>query len=78
MTIEQCAEAAKKRLIVTHDGIVYLRISRISKVYPADTSRKPYYVVELEDKCLHSITEADPAKVKIYERESRNEKEKMV
>lgn len=66
MTIDQCVNAAKNALPIIHDGIVYLRISRISKVYPADASRKPYYVVELEDKCLHSVTEAAPEKVEIY------------
>ncbi len=66
MTIEECVKAAEMRLPVKHDGIVYLRISRISRVYPADPRKTPYYVAELEDKCLHSVTEADPDRVELY------------
>lgn len=65
MNMAECVEAAKARIPVIHDGIVYRRISRISKVYP-DSGKTPYYVVELEDKCLHSLTEADPGKVEVY------------
>lgn len=51
-----------------HDGIVYTRIVRITRVFTSDELLirgypKTYYVVTLADKCGHSFTEADPAKV---------------
>ncbi len=71
MTIEECVKAAEKRLPVVYDSIIYKRISRVSRVYATDLmlsrgSPPSYYVVELEDKCDHSVTEADPAQVEIY------------
>ncbi len=71
MEINECVRAAELRFPVVHGGIVYKRISRISRVYTSDLmlSRgftRSYYRVELEDKNTRSVTEADPADVELY------------
>jgi hypothetical protein len=68
MTIEECNSAAYRRAPIIHDGIIYSRIVRITRVFTSDELMirgwpKTYYVVTLADKCGHSYTEADPAKV---------------
>ena len=65
VNLKEATEAAKQRLPVIHNGIEYLRIKQAG--YDYDDQGNPTPVVQLLDKCKHSVSYADPARVTLKE-----------
>lgn len=71
MNIEECNQAAAKRIPVISGGIVYNRISAVIKKFATPEqiergSESYRYLVELEDKNRNSVSIARPEHVEIY------------
>ena len=60
MTNKEAKATFLTQQAVVHNGIEYLRISGL--LYRLKNG-KPFLKLELEDKCLHSVTIADPERV---------------
>lgn len=58
MTLKEADEAAQKRLPVLYNGTEYVRITQTGYHYDENGKRSPF--VQLLDKCLNSVTDADP------------------
>ena len=58
MTLKEADEVATKRLPVTHQGVIYKRITQVGYKYSEDGKKIPF--VRLEDTRVHSYTDANP------------------
>lgn len=67
MTLKEADEAAQKRLPVLYEGTEYIRITQTGYKYDENGKRSPF--VQLLDKCLNSVTDADPALCELAKKE---------
>lgn len=65
MTLKEATEAAERCAPVTHNGIEYTRITEAGYQYDANGKRSPF--VQLLDRCVHSVTSADPLRCDLKE-----------